>query len=98
MHLILTCPVHLTHTHFDPPPSPHFNSDYFAGPSTSQSGIEYELNALRDEVADLRAAQQERNDREAEWDHLMRVNSHMIRQMYTWMTQQGMPPNSPEDD
>jgi len=42
----------------------------------------YELNALRQEVADLRAAQQERNDRDAERDHLMRVNSHMIHQMF----------------
>lgn len=87
-----------THTHSDPPPSPHFHSDYFAGTATSHGSIEYELNALRNEVADLRAAQQERNDRDAERDHLMRVNSHMIRQMFTWMTQQGMPPNSPEDD
>ena len=87
-----------THTHSDPPPSLHSDFDFSAGTSTSESRIVYELNALRHEVADLRAAQQERNDRDAEQDHLMHVNSNMIRQMFTWMTQQGMPPASPDDD
>ena len=87
-----------THTHSDPPPSLPRDFDFSAGSSTSESQMLYELNALRYEVADLRAAQQERNDREAERDHLMRVNSHMIRQMFTWMTRQGMPPASSDDD
>jgi len=87
-----------THTHSDPPPSLHRDFDFSAGTSNSESRIEYELNALRHEVADLRAAQQERNDRDAERNHLMHVNNHMIRQILTWMTQQGMPPASPDDN
>lgn len=59
---------------------------------TSQSSVEYELNALRPEVANLRATQQERSDRETERDHQMRVNNHMIRQMFTWITRHDMPP------
>jgi len=87
-----------THTHCDPPPSLPRDFDFSVGTSTFESQMVYELNALRHEVADLRATQQERNDRDAERDHLMRVNSHMIRQMFTWMTRQGMPPASSDDD
>jgi len=86
------------HTHSDPSPSRPRGFDFSAGTSTSESQMVYELNALRHEVADLRAAQEERNDRDAERDHLMRVNSHMIRQMFTWMTRQGMPPADSDDD
>ena len=87
------------HPHYDPPPPPYMHVGFLAGTSyTSQSSVEYELNALRHEVAELRAAPQERNDREAEQDHQMRVNSHMIRQMFTWMTRHGMPPADSDDD
>ncbi len=86
------------HTHSDPSPSRPRGFDFSAGTSTSESQMVYELNALRHEVADLRAAQEERNDRDAERDHHMRVNSHMIRQMFTWMTRQGMPPADSDDD
>jgi hypothetical protein len=87
------------HPHYDSPPPPYMHAGFPAGTSyTSLSSVEYELNALRHEVADLRAAQQERNDREAERDHQMRVDSHMIRQMFTWMTRHGMPPADSDDD
>lgn len=61
------------------------HSGFPAGTSyTFQSGVEYALNALRQEVAALTV-------REVEQVKQMHVNSHMIQQMFTWMTQHGMP-------
>ena len=92
-------PPHTQVPDYPPPPPPYMHAGFPAGTSyTSQSSVEYELNALRHENADLRAAQQERNDREVEQDHQIRVNSHMIRQMFTWMTRHGMPPADSDDD
>jgi len=84
------------HTHMShaPPPQPHKNppfpyymhTNFSTGTSYDyHNNTEYDLNALRHEVADLCVKHQSRNDQEVERGHQAHLNHFMVRHMHTWM-------------